>query len=181
MKGHCILSFRKTVIFFAKSDVDLGQTDTVTMKIDTGDADPIKLRPYFTPLKNRPVVDKAINEMLDAKIIERSPSPWSFPIVIVGKKDGSKRFCVDFRQLNKVTKKDSCPLPKIDEILALLGGSRYFTSLDCKSGYWQIKMADSDKEKVSFSCHRGLFSFNVLPFGVTNGPAVFQKLMNNIH
>ena len=121
---------------FAKKDSELGHTDTVQMQIDTGNSNPIKMRPYRTPIKNREVVDKAIDEMLDADVIRRSRSPWSFPIVIVDKKDGSKRFCVDFRKLNQVTKKNSYPLPLIDDILALLGKAKYFTSLDLKSGYW---------------------------------------------
>ena len=114
--------------------------------------------------------------MLKAKVIRRSNSPWSFPVVIVDKKDGSKRFCVDFRKLNQITKPNSYPLPLIDAILALLGKAKYFTSLDLKSGYWQVLMDEKDKEKTAFACHRGLFEFNVMPFGLSNAPAVFQEL-----
>ena len=163
---------------FASKDTELGHTDTVRMKIDTGSADPIKLRPYRTPLNNRKIIDETIDEMLDAKVIRRSRSPWSFPVVIVDKKDGSKRFCVDFRKLNQVTKKNSYPLPVIGDILALLGKAKYFTSLDLKSGYWQVLMSESDKEKTAFACHWGLFEFNVMPFGLSNAPAVFQELMS---
>ena len=163
---------------FATTDADLGHTDTVKMKIDTGDYPPIKLRPYRTPLNNRKIVDKAVDEMMEAKIISRSKSPWSFPVVIVDKKDGSKRFCVDFRRLNKITKMKSYPLPLIDDILALLGNAKYFTSLDLKSGYWQVLMDEADKEKTAFTCHRGLFQFNVMPFGLSNAPAIFQELMS---
>ena len=116
--------------------------------------------------------------MLDAGVIHRSRSSWSFPVVIVDKKDGSKRFCLDFRRLNKVTKKNSYPLPLIDDILALLGKAKYFTSLDLKSGYWQVAMDEKDKEKTAFACHKGLFEFNVMPFGLSNAPAVFQELMS---
>ncbi|MCG8049023.1 MAG: reverse transcriptase domain-containing protein, partial [Candidatus Thiodiazotropha endolucinida] len=165
---------------FANKDSELSHTDTVKMKIDTGDHNPIKLRPYRTPLNNRKVIDNAIDEMLDAKIIERSKSPWSFPVVIVDKKDGSKRFCVDFRALNKVTKANSYPLPLIDDILALLGHAKYFTLLDLKSGYWQVCVDDECKEKTAFACHRGLFQFNVMPFGLTTAPAVFQELMSHV-
>ena len=91
-------------------------------------ANPIKLRPFQTPLNNRKIIDQTIDEMLDANVIRRSRSPLSFPVVIVDKKDGSKRFCVDFRKLNQVTKKKSYPL--IDDILALLGKAKYFTSLE---------------------------------------------------
>lgn len=163
---------------FANKDSELGHTDTVKMKIDTGNSEPIKLRPYRTPLKNREVIDKAIDEMLDANVIRRSRSPWSFPVVIVDKKDGSKRFCVDFRKLNQTTKKNSYPLPLIDDILALLGNAKFFSSLDLKSGYWQVLMDERDKEKTAFACHRGLFEFNVMPFGLSNAPAIFQELMS---
>ena len=118
--------------------------------------------------------------MLESSIINRSNFPWSSPIVIVGKKDGSKRFCVDFRALNKVTKVNSWPLPRIEESLALLGGSKYFTALDCRSGYFQVKVDPKDREKTAFCCHRGLFEFNVLPFGLCNGPSVYMELMSHV-
>ena len=148
------------------------------MKIDTGNICPIKLRPYRTPLNNRRVIDDAVDEMIDAKIIQRSQIPWSLPVVIVDKKDGSKRFCVDFRKLNQITKKNSYPLPVIDDILAILGKAKYFTSLDLKSGYWQVLMNKEEKEKTAFASHRGLFEFNGMPFGLSNAPAVFQELMS---
>ena len=117
--------------------------------------------------------------MLDANVIRRSRSPWSFPVVIVDKKDGSKRFCVDFRKLNQISKKNSYPLPLIDDILALLGNAKFFSSLDLKSGYWQVLMDEKDKEKKTASaCHRGLYEFNVIPFGLSNAPAIFQELMS---
>ena len=125
------------------------------MQIDIGKNTPFKMRPYRIPIKNREVVDKGNDEMLDAGVITRTRSPWSFPVVIVDKKDGSKRFCVDFRKLNRITKKNSFPLPLIDDILALLGKARYFTSLYLKSGYWQVALADKDKEKTAFVCHKG--------------------------
>ena len=136
------------------------------------------MRPYRTPIKNRVVIDKAVDEMLDADVIRRSRSPLSFPVVIVDKKDDSKRFCVDFKKLNQLTKKNSYPLLLIDDILALLGKSKYYKSLDLKSGYWQVAMDEQDKEKTAFACHKGLFEFNVMPFGLSNAPAVFQELMS---
>ena len=157
---------------FAAKDSDLGHTDTVKMKIDTGNQSPIKLRPYRTPIRNREVIDKAVDEMLDANVIRRSKSPWSFPVVILDKKDGSKRFYVDFRKLNQITKPNSYPLPLIDDFLALLGKAKFFTSLDLKSGYWQVLM-----DETAFACHGGLFEFNVMPFGLSCAPAIFQELM----
>ena len=113
---------------FAQSDTELGHTDTVRMKIDTGEHPPIKMKPYRTPLNKRTVIDNAVDEILDAGIVRRSRSPWSFPVVVVDQKDGSKRFCVDFRQLNKITKPISYPLPVIDDILARLGNCLLYTS-----------------------------------------------------
>ena len=106
------------------------------MQVEEGNNEPIKMRPYRTPIKNREVIDNAIDKMLNDDVIRRSRSPWSFPVVIVDKKDGSKQFCVDSRRLNKITKKNSNSLPLIDDLLALLGKAKYFTSLDLKSGYW---------------------------------------------
>ena len=163
---------------FVSEDRYLGRTKTVEMRIDTGEHEPIKKQPYRTPLKQRKLVDSAIDEMIESGVIERSRSPWGFPIVMVEKKDGSKRFCVDFRALNKISKKNAHPLPVIDDILASLGSAKYFSKLDLKSGYWQVKMHDSDKEKSAFTCHRGLFHFNVMPFGLANAPGVFQELMS---
>ena len=141
---------------------------------------PLKNRPYRTPLNKRKIIDQAIDEMLEAKVIERSQSPWSFPLVVVKKKGGSDmyRMCVDFRTLNKIVRPVSYPLPLIDDILSLLGNARYFTALDLKSGYWQVQLDDDSKEKTAFACHRGLFQFNVMLFGLSNAPAVFQELMN---
>ncbi len=144
---------------FAKTDLELGKTDAVSMKIDTGDVPPIRLKPYRTPLHNREIIDKAIDDMLAAKIIEPSHSQWSFPVVVVDKKDGSKRFCVDFRKLNKITKAFYWPLPHLDDILSSLGKSKFFTSLDMKSGYWQVPMASPEDSihlfswPVPFQCH----------------------------
>ena len=135
---------------FAAKDSDLTFTDTVKFRIDTGDAPPIRLRPYRIPFKKQPIVHKAVDEMLEASIIRRSHSQYSFPVVIVDKKDGTKRFCIDFRSLNKVTKPISWPLPLIDDVLSLLKGAKFFTSLDMKSGYWQVLVHEEDREKMLF-------------------------------
>ena len=103
----------QNIDLFAKTDSDLGHTNTISMRIDTGSSPPIKHRPYRTPLNNRKIVDKAIDEMMKAGIIERSQSSWAFPLVVVKKKDGSERMCVDFRSLNKIVKPVSFPLPLI--------------------------------------------------------------------
>ena len=163
---------------FARSDADLGVTSTVKMSIKTGNNSPIRHRPYRTPLNNRRIVDNAIDEMMKAGIIERSQSAWAFPLVVVKKKDGSERMCVDFRSLNKIVEPISFPIPRIDDILSQLGEAKYFTTLDLKSGYWQVRLDEESKKKTAFTCHKGLFQFNVMPFGLSNAPAVFQELMN---
>ena len=163
---------------FAAKDTELGHTDTVTMKIDTGDHPPIRQKPYRTPLQKRQLVEKAINEMLEANIIRKSRSPWSSPIILVKKFDGSERFCVDMRKINAISKTITNFLPNIDSILTLLNSSSWFSTLDLKSGYWQILMDPNDRPKTAFVCHIGLFEFNCMPFGLKNAPAIFSELMN---
>ena len=126
----------------------------------------------------RQTVDKMTAEMIRDDVVEPSESPWASPIVLVNRKDGSVRFCVDYRRLNKVTKRDVYPLPRIDDLLNALEGMRYFSSLDLKSGYWQIPMAEHDKEKTAFITPGGLYQFRVMPFGLTNAPATFQRMMD---
>ena len=156
---------------------ELGQTKTVEMRIDTGDHPPIKLWPYKTPIHKRKLVEEAVNEMMDSGMIERFKSPWNFPIVIVEKKDGGHRFCMDFCQLNAITKLLVVPLPLIDNILALLGKSKCFSTLDLRSGYWQVALNKEDREKTTFTGHMGLFNFRVMPFGLANVLGVFRQLI----
>ncbi len=118
--------------------------------------------------------------MLADKVIRPSQSPWASPVVLVGKKDGSVRFCVDYRKLNLLTKKDVYPLPRIDDSLSALGAKQVYTTLDLTSGYWQIPIAEEDKEKTAFVTHKGLFEFNVMPFGLCNAPATFQRYMDAV-
>ena len=151
----------------AITDEELGQTKTVEMRIDTGEHPPIKLRPYMTPIQKRKLVEEAVNEVMDSGMIERSKSP-SCPIVIVEKMGGGHSFCVDFRQLNAITKPLAVPLPLIDDILALQGKSKCFSTLELRSGYWQVVLNKEDREKTAFTCHMGLFNFRVMPFGLAN-------------
>ena len=118
--------------------------------------------------------------MLQHKFIRPSTSPWVAPIVLVIKKDGTTRFCVDYRRLNAVTIKDTYPLPRIDDMLDKLAKSEFFSTLDLASGYWQIDVDEKDKPKTAFNTGSGLYEFNVLPFGLTGAPSTFQRTMDFI-
>ena len=165
---------------FAFSDDQLGRTSLVQHTIDTGDAMPIKQRPYRTTPGNKQEIDRQVDDMLQRGIIQESVSPWSSPVVLVKKKNGEMRFCVDFRAINKVTKKDSFPMPLVADTLDALSGTQYFSILDLKSGYWQIELHPSAREKTAFVTHNGLYEFLVMPFGLTNCGASFQRLMGHI-
>src|SRR2546430_11970915 len=121
-----------------------------------------------------------IGEMLKKGIIRKSKSPWSSPVVFVPKKGGEIRFCIDYRKLNKVTKKDNHPLPRIDEMLDKFEGSQWFSSIDLASAYWQVEMDERDIEKTAFITSEGLYECLVMPFGLCNVPATFQRLMHEV-
>ena len=106
--------------------------------------------------------------MLEKGVIEQSTSPWASPIVLVQKKDGTIRFCVDYRKLNNVTCKDAYPLPRVDDTLDTLFGSQWFSTIDLVSGYWQVEIEEPDRPKTAFCATEGLFQFRVMPFGLCN-------------
>lgn len=148
--------------------------------IDTGDTAPIMMKRRRHAQTEDTVVDHNVHKMLASGVIEEGNGAWGFPVVLVRKKDGEIRFCVDYRALNKVTKKDVYPLPRIDETLETLGGATLFTTLDLKTGYWQIEVAPCDRDKTAFTTKRGLYRFIRMPFGLTNAPSTFQRMMNGV-
>ena len=165
---------------FALSPGEIGLTNRFTHKIDTGSEKPLAVAPYKTSPEKRKVTNQLVQELLDTNIIKPSCSPWASPIVLVKKKTGDWRFCVDYRRLNSITKKDHYPLPNINDALDYLTGATIFTSLDLKSGYYQIGIDERDKEKTAFVVMDGLYEFDVMPFGLTNAPATFQRCMDVI-
>ena len=165
---------------FATPGEPLGSTDRVTHRIDTGNSHPVRLPYRRLPFSKKSALEDEVDKMLEEGVVRPSESPWSSPVVMVTKKDGSCRFCIDYRRLNGVTRKNAYPLPRIDESLDSLGGNKWFCTLDLQSGYWQIGMHPEDREKTAFTTHRGLFEFNVMPFGLCNAPATFENMMETM-
>lgn len=135
-------------------------------------------RPH-TPTEHA-LVKQFVEDGLKQGIIEVSSSPWSAPLILIKKPDGSTRVCVDYRGLNAVTTKNAYPLPRIDDAYQFLSESKFFSTLDLKSGFWKIPMEDQDKSKTAFTCRLGHFQWRLMPFGLCNAPSTFQTVMNNI-
>jgi hypothetical protein len=141
----------------AKSQTEIGRTNLIKHHIETGDAAPIYQPPYRINPKNKEFLQSEIVKMEENGIIRKSSSPWAAPVVIVDKKGGDKRICIDYRKLNAVTKPDAYPLPRIDDMLESFGQSKWFTTLDLASGYWQVAMKEEDIEKTAFVTPFGLY------------------------
>ena len=150
----------------------------VKHQIDTGSHPAISRPPYRQSPARRKLTQELVKGLLDLSIVRPSSSLWASPVVIVQKKTGDLRFCVDYRKLNEITRKDQYPLPHIQDSLDYLGEAKFFSSLDLKSGYYQIELNEEDKPKTAFITPDGLYEFNVMPFGLTNAPATFQRCMD---
>ena len=165
---------------FSPQPGEHGHTTVLQHRIDTGIYPPILQHPRRIPQSRRQEVWRLIDDMLKKDIIQHSSSPWSSPIVLVKKKDGSARFCVDYRKLNAVTKKDAYSLPRVDDTVDTLTGSKLFSTLDLINGYWQVEVTEEDRQKTAFATSEGPFEFKRMPFGLCNAPATFQHLMDRV-
>jgi len=163
---------------FSKGEYDIGRTPLVEYQIDTGPHRPIRQPLRRHPFQYLETIDKHVAEMKEHGIIEPAASPWASNVVLVRKKDGSLRFCIDYRQLNRITTQDSYPLPLIDNCLNALQGSSWFSTLDLRAGYYNIPVAEKDRDKTAFITRSGCHRFTVMPFGLTGAPSVFQRLMD---
>ena len=169
--------FRNVFSFPGES---LGQCDLYLHQIDTGDSPPIHEQPRATADKNRVIIKELVQEMLKDGVAQPSKSPWASPPHLVPKPDGSTRMVIDYRALNKVTKRDSYPMPSIDLALSCLNGSKFFSTLDLLQGFNQVMMSPESIEKTAFTTHDGLFEYKRMPFGLRNSPSTFQRIMDVI-
>ena len=165
---------------FSKTDMDMGRTNLVKHHIKLTDPVPFKESYRRIPPQMYDEVKAHIQEMLDLGAIRPSNSPWASAIVLVRKKDGRLRFCIDLRRLNSRTVKDAYSLPKIESILDSLIGAQIFSTLDLKAGYWQVETAEECKAYTAFTCGPlGFYECETMPFGATNAPPTFQRLMHD--
>ncbi|XP_037773064.1 uncharacterized protein LOC119568596 [Penaeus monodon] len=155
----------------------VGLLPGIKHQIDTGEAKPVCIRQWRLPHSTRQVIREQCDSMLRTGVIEESTSPWMSPVVLV-KKGGGLRFCVDYRGLNAVTKGDTYPLPLINELIDELGPKNIFTTLDARAAYWSVEVEESDRPKTAFSDGYRLFQFCRLPFGLSTAPTTFQRTMN---
>ena len=167
-------------VFPAPGEPATGRSKSVQHEIATKDGRPVRCGPRRLAPAGLRKDQECVKDMLTGGQIEPSDSPWASPVVLVTKKDGSTRFCVDYRRLNSLTIKDAYPLPRIDDSLRLLGNQQWFSTMDLASGYWQVAMSPEAKRKAAFVTNDGLFQFRVMPFGLCNAPATFERLMDRV-
>ena len=177
VRGFCELMMKYRRIF-SESDEDLGLTDIMMHRIDTGNARPIRQPLRRFPPAHVEAISKEVDKLLAQRVIEPAASPWASNIVLVRKQDGSYRCCIDYRQLNSVTTKDAYPVPRMDACLDAMSGSGWYSALDMPSAYHQLYVAAEDSDKTAFICPRGMYKYRTMPFGLCNAGATFQRLMD---
>ena len=165
---------------FAHNETSIGRTLLTSMSIDTGTADPVSQKLYPIAMKHYNWVKNEIEKLLDAKVICSSRSSWSAPIIVVLKGDGGKCLVIDYRALNKVTRKFTWPMPKVEDIFSKLNGATYFTTLDLHVGYQHIPLDKSSIPKTAFNLPFGKYEYIKVPFRLAQAPAYFQELMTSI-
>ena len=163
---------------FSRHEYDVGKTDAMEHEIKLTDGPYIREKPRPIPAKDFEDARQHIQALLDAEIIKPSSSPYASPIVLVRKKNGKLRLCIDYRKVNSRTIRDSYPIPKISEIFTALHGAQWFTTMDLKMGFHQIPMAESSKDITAFTCPFGLYQFERMSQGLKNSPLTFQRLMD---
>ena len=165
---------------FAKDEMTIGTTPLTQMSIDTGDSDPVLQKPYPIAMKHYNWVKEEIDKLLDADVIRKSQSSWSATIIVVPKGDGGKFLIIDYRALNKVTRKFVWPMPKVEDIFSQLNGAKYFSTLDLRAGYHHIRLTTDSIPKTAFTSPFGKYEYVKVPFGLAQTPAYFQELMTGV-
>ena len=157
-----------------------GRTDIIDHTVELNTRNHIRSRPYQVPQALRETIREEVDTMMKMGIIEKSNSPYASPVVIVKKKDGKNRFCVDYRKINAATVIDNEPIPNMEEIIAEVGGAEIFSKIDLCKGYWQIPVREGDRDKTAFVTPDGQYQFKVLPFGMVNAPSLFTRMMRSL-
>ena len=179
-KEQMLALLNKNLDVFSKNRTDLGRTPLCEHEINVENIEPIRQYPRRKSPEARRLEEELIQQMLEGDVIRPSMSPWASPILLTKKADGSTRFCIDFRKVNAVTKKDSYPISNITESLETLKDAKWFSIMDLQSGFWQVPIKESHKEITAFTTGRKLYEFQVLPFGLSNSPATFSRLMEKV-
>ena len=163
-----------------KDEMTIGTTPLTQMSIDTGDSDPVSQKTYPVAMKHYNWVKEEIDKLLEAGVIRNSHSSWSVPIILVPKGDGGKCLVIDYRSLNKVTRKFVWPMPKVEDIFSQLNGAKYFSTLDLRAGYHHIRLTTDSIPKTAFTSPFGKYEYAKVPFGLAQAPAYFQELMTGV-
>ena len=157
-----------------------GKTNKAMHKIRTIGNTPVRKKPYRIPHAYREKVLEELEGMEKDGIIEKSESEWASPLVVLTKKDGGIRLCVDYRKLNQVIKFDAYPTPRLEKLLDEIGNAQFITTLDLAKGYWQVPVSKEDREKTAFFSPKGLYQFIIMPFGLSGATATFQRMMDSV-